>query len=257
VVFDLPDTIHGAGYVYAVHALPADVDFDMAAYDVDPAQFNLFLFHGIVRGSLMSDRSERTFTEGIDLADIDRPEWDFVLGGDIHVPQTIPFTNTKGGYTGSTLQRDRGEADQGRGWLEITATRGADGWEIETEFVPTRNFFHRETWEVGDDTLYDTIIVNETYVVDQAVEIKLAGTRQNVDRIADDPRWSNYVDLLGARSLDIIRDYVVEQDEAVVDLSTSTGVLDDLNLYLESGFANPGTLSKDRIFDMLTKLKEM
>ena len=156
-----------------------------------------------------------------------------------------------------SIQRDRSDADQPRGWLEVTATKGENGWETEVEFVPTRNFFHRETWEVDEKSTFESIRVNETYLKDQAVEIKLVGTRANVDRVADDPRWSNYVELEGARSIEVIRDYVVEQDEAVVDLSKSTGVLDDLNLYLESDFVNLGNMSADKICDMVTKLKEM
>jgi len=257
VVLDEADSIDSLGRGYMIHALPADVPFDESAYAFDrPEDFNLFLFHGIVKGSLMADGSDRTFEDGIDVTQIDRSEFDFVLGGDIHVPQTIPFTNTRGGYTGSVVQRTRADADRPRGWLEVAVQPEGDGYEVTTQFVPTRNFFHREVWQVLDDTQFEDIRVDETFVSDQAVEVRLTGNRRNVDRVADDKRWSNYLNVLGARSFDLIRDYEVEQSEAVVDLSASSSVFDDLELYLKSDFVNLGTMSSDKIFEMVKRMQE-
>lgn len=249
--------LHQSELGYLIHALPADATFKEEEYLTSPEHFNLLLFHGIVKGSLMSDTSTRVFDNGIDIKELDRPCWNFVIGGDIHVPQQIPFTNTRGGYTGSVLQRTRADADKPRGWIEVTVSWDGSQWAYATEFVPTRNFFHREIWQVGPETQYENIKVKEEYVSDQAVEIKLAGDRKDVDRVADDPRWKNYKDLLLARSIDIIREYKVENTTAIVDFSTSRGVLDDLNLYMQSGFANVGGLSPDRISAMVTKLREV
>jgi len=254
VVLDEPMTINKE--TYAINALPADVPFDMANYKPNPEQLNLFLFHAIVRGSFMEDDGDRTFADGLEANQLDRPEWDFVLAGDLHVPQQLPFRNTRGGYLGSVLQRTRADADRQRGWLEVTATRGADGWNVETTFVPTRNFFHRASFEVGPDTRYENIDIKDEVVNDVAVEVRLKGRRADVDRIADDERWSNYTNILMARSIEIIRDYQVEQNEAVVDMSASQSVLDDLDLYLESGFADVGNLSKNKIFEMVRKMQE-
>ena len=250
----------GTQHPWLIHALPADEPFNEGAYNVATGGglFNLLLFHGIVKGSLMSESSSRVFDNGIDIKELDRPCWDFVIGGDIHVPQTIPFTNTRGGYTGSVLQRTRSDADRLRGWLEVTASLGDGGrWVTATEFAPTRNFFHRETWQVGPETQFSDIKVNETYVSDQAVEIKLVGNRKDVDRVADDPRWKNYKEIMMARSIDVIREYKVEHETAIVDFSTSRGVLDDLSLYMQSGFANVGGLSPDRISAMVSKMREV
>jgi len=257
VMLDKPLTIDMSvqGKDYLIHALPADVPFDAAQYAADGLAFNLFLFHGIVKGSLMSESSSRVFDDGISLAEIDLPGWDMVLGGDIHVPQTIPFVNCEGGYTGSVLQRTRADADQRRGWLEVTATKESTGWSVEKVFVPTRNFFHREVWHVDSATTYESISVNEDFVSDNAVEIKLVGARQDVDRVADDGRWVNYKNIMCARSIEVIREYQVEQSEAVVDMSVSSSALDDLTLYLGSGFANIGTLSQDKIFAVVKKMQ--
>jgi len=251
-VMDTPESITCGNAV--IHSLPADVPFDMANYQVDPERFNLFIFHNVVRGSFIADNSDAVFQDGIAVSEIDRPEWDFVLGGDVHVPQQIPFRNTRGGYLGAVLQRTRADADQERGWLEVTATNNGSGWEVETEFKPTRNFFHRETWEVGPDTKFEDIRIDERYVDDQAVEVKLVGDRKDVDRVADDPKWANYTDIMMARSIEIIRDYKVQQKEAVVDLTSSTNAVDDLGIYLGSGFANIGNLNQDKIFEVLQRM---
>jgi len=258
-IMDVPGTHTGlADSPFAIHALPADVPFDMNNYRYDPESriFDLFLFHGIVKGSLMSDNSDRVFDDGIDISDLDKSEWQFVLGGDIHVPQTIPFTNTRGGYTGSVLQRDRSDSDKPRGWLEIEATFNGTSWEVSTEFVPTRNFFHKEVFMVGPETQYSNLDLNEDYVFDQAVEIKLVGAREDVDRVASDDKWGNYEMFLNARSIDIIKEYTVEQMSAVVDLSQSKGASDDLEMYLGSGFSNTGELSQDKIFEMIERLRQ-
>ena len=257
IVIDEATTIQAGTVSCMIHALPADAAFDMENYKPKPNFFNLFLFHGIIQGSLMADNSDNTFNSGIELSQLDRAEWDLVLGGDIHVPQKIPFVNTQGGYTGSVLQRTRADADKQRGWLEIQVSRedDGDGWNVVTQFVPTRNFFHKEIWSVESKSQYGEVEVDERFVNDQAVEITLIGKRKDVDRIADDPRWENYIDLLGARSIEKIRDYQAEAGEAVVDMSSSSGVLDDLKLYLDSGFGDPGALSSDALFEMVTRMQ--
>jgi len=254
IVFDEATTLQVGELSCIIHSLPADAVFEMDKYKPDPNLFNLFLFHGIVKGSLMTDTSEHVFNNGIDLAEIDRKEWDLVLGGDIHVPQKIPFVNTQGGYTGSVLQRTRADADKQRGWLELIITQKAD-WKVETVFVPTRNFFHREVWSIKENTQYESIDIDERYTTDQVVEVTLVGNRKDVDRVGDDPRWVNYTDLLNARSIEIIREYQAEVGEAVVDMSSSSGVLDDLKLYLDSGFGDSGTLSPDALFEMVKRMQ--
>jgi DNA repair exonuclease SbcCD nuclease subunit len=241
---------------YCIHPLPADVPFDRGNYVPTEVGFNLFLFHGIVRGSFMADDSDMTFSEGIEASQIDLVSWDFVLAGDIHVPQHIPFKNTKGGYVGAVLQRTRADADKQRGWLEVTASKTAQGWHVETEFKPTRNFFHREVHEVGPESSFSGLPIEEEAVDDVAVEVKLIGSRADVDRVADDPKWQNYTHILNARSLEIIREYQVEQNEAVVDLSTSTGVMDDLKLYLGSEFVNIGNMDQDKLFEILQRVQQ-
>lgn|GEM_PF-5076242 len=242
-----------------IHALPAGVPFDRSAFNPEAGKFNLFVFHDMVKGAFMADDGDMTFEEGIPLSTIDLPEWNFVLAGDIHVPQQFNLKNSSGGYVGSVLQRTRADADRRRGWLEVTATQEEKGcpWNVETAFVATRPFFHRESFEVGPTTQYHDLVskIDENAVNDVAVEVRLRGKREDVDRIADESKWQNYVDVLSARSIEIVRDYQTEQSASVVDLSTSSGVEDDLKLYLGSGFVNVGTLPPARIFEMIRRVQ--
>lgn len=255
ILMDRPGTWAGPGYL--IHALPSGTTYNRERWTPDPTKLNLFAFHDIVKGSFMSDDGDQTFEEGLPVSVIDQPDWDFVMGGDLHVPQQLPLQNTRGGYIGSVLQRTRADADKRRGWLEVTATRESDTdrWNIETVFVSTRAFFHREVIEVRPGMTYHDIKIDEQVVNDVALEVRLRGKREDVDRVADEPRWQNYVDILGARGIEIVRDYQLEQGAAVVDMSTSSGVGDDLKLYLESGFVKLGGMQPNRIFETVRRLQ--
>ena len=59
-----------------------------------------------------------------------------------------------------------------------------------------------------------------------------------------------------ARGLDIIRDYKSEQRVEVIDMSKSTGVMDDLLLYLDSGFCDIGNINKNLRHEIKEKYKK-
>lgn len=253
-VMDLPKTYSVPSLPVAIHALPAGFTFDKACYNfLYPEQLNLFCFHDIVQGSSSDDLGNHIFNTGISLEEIDLPEFDLIYAGDIHVPQKFNLTNSKGGYVGSVLQRTRADAGRSRGWLEIEATRTEGKWTTQTKFVPTRNFFTKFAIALDSSTDYHTAIsqIDETWVTDQAVEVKLTGEKETVDRIADDPKWKNYIDIIGARSFDLVRNYAVKEKDIVVDLSHTKTFLEDFALYLDSGFADTGSLSKDKLTDIL------
>ena len=249
VVVDQPQSISIGSTL--VHCLPAGYQFDMSKYATDPSKFNIFLFHDMVRGGFFDDDNKVQIQDGLPLSEIDRPEFDIVFGGDIHVPQKLPFKNTKGGYVGSVIQRTRADADRQRGWVELIVDNSQNGWSIDMTFVPTRNFFTRVAFDVDAETTYESLSIDESRVDDQAVEVTLRGHKEDVDRIADDSHWKNYTLFCNARSIDIVRDYQTKQKDVVVDMSTSHGLFDDLGLYLDSGFADLGNINKDILFDIL------
>jgi len=238
------------------HTLPAGIDFDRGYYSFDrPDLFNIFVFHDQVIGSVSSDSGVHKFTSGISLADIDLPEFDLVLAGDNHVPQEFNLKNSQGRYLGSVLQRTFADAQKARGWWEIEVMEDRT---ITQKFVPTRNFFTRYILEVDDGFSYHdaTTKIEEAWITDQAVEITLQGNKENVDRLADNDKWSNYVDILGARNLNILRGYVADVPSAQVNMQGSRSTQDDLNVYLSSGFVDIGGLDSARLLDILANTVE-
>jgi DNA repair exonuclease SbcCD nuclease subunit len=112
-----------------IHSLPADFEMDMSQYEIDPSCLNLFVFHDMVAGTFMNEDRTMSFDSGMPLSDIDRPEFDFVFAGDIHIRQPFPFQNTYGGYLGSVVQRTRADSNRERGWTEMTFTKSGSKWE--------------------------------------------------------------------------------------------------------------------------------
>ena len=240
-----------------IHALPAGFEMDISVYDIDPKALNLFIFHDMVTGCKLDDEGKVLAESGISLASIDRPEFDLVLSGDIHVPQRLPFKNTRGGYVGAVLQRTRADANCDRGWMEVTATREASGkWDFDIDFVPVRGFFTKFSFQVDANSKYEGLRLDENRIADTHCEVELIGSRADVDRIANDPRWENYNTYYNVRNLMLTRKYKVEKQEAVVDMSESHGVMDDLNMYLDSGFVDIGNLPREGIVGVVNSVLE-
>lgn len=253
-IMDVPCTVFHPIAPVAIHALPAGFTFDAEKYDFSkPEYLNIFCFHDIVRGSTSDSDGSHIFDKGINLEEIDLPQFDLVYAGDIHVPQKLNLSHGRGGYVGSVLQRTRADAMKARGWLEVEAERQGEKWVTRTTFVPTRNFFTRVELQVNDDTTYHDLNcqIEETWIPDQTVEVRLCGTKANVDRLAEEPKWRNYVDILGARTIEITRAYNVEKSSAIVDMSGAKSPIEDLTRYLDSGFAEVGTLSREKLEEII------
>ncbi len=258
IVLGSPSTFeYRAGVVKVnIHYLPAGFEMDMSVYKVDSDALNLFIFHDMVMGCMLDDQGKVLAESGIQLKEIDRPEFDLVLGGDVHIPQRLPFKNTMGGYVGAVLQRTRADANCERGWMEVVATRTDGSWDFDIDFVPVRGFFTKFSYEVTEGTTYESIVLDGDVIVDTCCDVELIGSRADVDRIANDPRWKNYEEYYNVRSLNVVRKYKVEQQEAVVDMSESVGVLDDLKIYLDSGFVDTGNITSSRINEMINLVTE-
>ena len=261
ILMDYPNTYLGPdGKGFRIHSLPANFAFNKDFFSIDKSDLNIFVFHDILTGSYRNDdRSpNNVFKDGkISLEDIDDPDFDFILAGDIHVPQRFNLKNVKGwGYVGSTLQRNRGEANHDRGWLEVEAHYNGVEWDFDVKFHKSRNFFSRYTFNVSSESTYEGISrrIPEDSVEDQLLEIKLIGSKADVDRIADNDKWSNFEDLCMARRVEIVRAYEAVKNEVSIDMTSSNSLSDDLGLYLDSGFANIGNLKSKDLFKFLKDL---
>ncbi|MDC1299890.1 metallophosphoesterase [bacterium] len=237
-----------------IHALPADFELDMSKYEIDKDCFNLFVFHDTARGAYMNEERSMIFESGLDFSSFDIPDFQLVLAGDIHVRQQFPLKTTFGGYLGSALQRTRADSNADRGWTEFTVVKNWDKWEIGTEFVPTKNLFTRLAFDVNVDTKLEDIILKKDQVEEQFVEIKFSGNKVDVDRISDDDKWKRIEKNYNARKVEILRAYETEQSNVVVDLTSSTTVLNDLELYLDSAFASTGNISAESIMETVRKI---
>jgi len=253
-LMDQPETFGVSGDC-AIHALPAGFEFDFSKYTIDRNLLNIFVFHDMLYGSKLDDDGKVSAQSGLSMPEMDKSEFDIVIAGDIHVPQRIPFKNTQGMYLGAVLQRTMADANKSRGWTEFEATKTEAGWVVDALFVPTRNFFTRIPFNVGDTTEFSDLKFDETFLNDCLVEIKLIGEKKNVDRVANDERWSNYERLFTPRGFGVVREYRIEQDEAVIELSQGHDLMEDLGLYLDSGFVDLGIIERDRIVEKVQELK--
>lgn len=250
-IMDTPKTYGFNGVL--IHALPAGFQFDYSQFEVDKEKLNIFVFHDMAIGA--KTEAGHVFTEGVSLGDIDLSDFSLVFAGDIHLPQKFNFTNTIGGYAGSVLQRTMADALSPRGWWEVEATRSFSGWDIDLGFVPTRNLFSRYEFEVSENTRYEDCVIDETYLTDCMVNIVLNGNKANVDRVADDLRWANYREYYNVRGIEISRNYVLEKSEKIINMDKSNSLVDDVKVYLESGFSSTGNIDQNRILSVVEKLK--
>ena len=242
------------GLPVLIHALPADHEMDFTKYTPDQRYLNLFTFHDAINGAYTNDDRTLRLQTGLHLSDIDHSEFNYVFGGDIHVPQKLQLKNTRGGYIGSVIQDTKASANRGRGWIEATATF-TDKWNVELAFVQTKQIFKRIDFNVDANTQFDHLKIDENEIDGQAVEVRLIGKKEDVLRLKADERWSNYETWMNPRSLTISPIYKTEQHEVVVDMSESTDASKDLKFYLDSGFVTLNDQQKEAIMSVLEELK--
>jgi|LSQX01.2.fsa_nt_gb DNA repair exonuclease SbcCD nuclease subunit len=253
-IMDKPSTFEHGDVL--IHSLPADHVFDINNYRIDLNKFNLFVFHDAVTGCFLDEAKTQAYDSGIPLETIDLPEFNLVLAGDIHVRQDLPFKNTQGGYLGSVLQRTKADSDAERGWTEYTVTNENGKWEFSREFFPVRSFFTRHEIVVNSETTIEYLQLPVEKFNDQLVEIRIKGSKADVDRIADSEYWKDLETKSNSRRVEVMRLYEAVQKINVVDFSQSNNLIDDLHLYLDSGFVNLGNLSREKIIEKVMKFKE-
>jgi DNA repair exonuclease SbcCD nuclease subunit len=126
VIMDAPTTYqHPKLPQLLIHAVPASFHIADASFAIDPAKHNILVFHDLLMGAIIDVQTQYAAPRGIHIGALDRPEFDCVLGGDVHIPQKLPFAQTRGGYCGSPIQQSRRDRGGENGWLLI---------ELESDF---------------------------------------------------------------------------------------------------------------------------
>ena len=107
----------------AVHAIPACIDWtdDLLDRFEFCDGYNLLVFHDLLEGSVLDNAGYKSL-KGRKIAAIDDARFDFVVGGDVHEPQKLPFTKTRGVYVGATIQQSKRDRGGARGWLYVNGT---------------------------------------------------------------------------------------------------------------------------------------
>ena len=216
------------------YTLPAQVEFQEGRWDLDnnEADIKVCVVHGMVKGCLLNPNGHKA-DHGIPMEILDREQFDFVICGDIHIPQILDFKNTKGGYVGSTLQLDYTDMGEDRGALLIDFKKGE--YEPVVQFIP---FPHAELkvleWS-AKDPLPDLSPYEGSLL---RVKVSNAGVMSSVDldhvksQIAKVARHVEWVPVSESAQKALINRSVI----------ASAGPLDDFNRYMDSlGVQDAGT----------------
>lgn len=147
-IVDRCSTLYSKDERVLFHCLPAQTTYDHDLWVTDPTKINICLFHGMVKGCSLNPSGTVQASEGIPLDILDRPDFDWVMGGDIHIPQIFDMKNTQGGYVGSTLQLDATDAGEKRGCLIVTFEQGAIKPHIEFVPIPHAELFNL-SWDAS------------------------------------------------------------------------------------------------------------
>lgn len=232
-----------------VHALPAQVDFSNE-WKIDPNLINICVFHGMVKGCQLNNLDSKTpitAPAGIPLSVLDHEGFDFVIGGDIHIPQMLDFHNTVGGYTGSTLQLDEGDRGQDRGCLFIEFVKGETSPRVE--FIPIEQSklitiaLSEDTADSIDESVFAGNLVK--LVVSDAHGTPSTKMQQIIDRAKMNARnlvvilEGDMMDSVPLSSLEIIPSSPLEEmSQYLRSLSELDGkTIDRMNSILEETFA--------------------
>jgi hypothetical protein len=240
VIMDKPGTYrHPKVTGVAIHALPAGFErFDWSYFNFVEGEYNILVFHFLMEGAQLDVTTGYRAPKGIALAELDHAVFDCVLGGDIHIPQKLPFKNTRGGYVGSPIQQSRRDRGGANGWLYVEL----EDKEFRTEFIESRSpRFVEAQWVIAQD--------------DVAVHAEAAGapgvgfslpTAQEIEGLVQQK--------YGISCKGNIVDIVIEGPKLVLDEATKTW-RDDVCNVLQARRVNP-PIRKVKVPKPLTSLPE-
>lgn len=250
VVMDEPKTYrHPSVPGLHLHALPAEFEPDLSLYDFSEGGIHILAFHACLKGALLDDETDYRSPTGIPLSAIDDPRFTLVLGGDLHIPQKLPFKNTVGGYVGAAIQQTRRDRGENRQFLLI------DTDTMDFEFIDTGcpRFFDLhvsvENGQIDQNWVLQALQAAEEDPARTILSIFVHGPRQAVETY-------KVPDMTGlVRSVMAIRRIPSQKKKvSVVKAPEVTTPLESFEGYLKVDGVNLQGLSS---VDLLSKAKEV
>lgn len=183
----------------AVHAIPACFEWTdglLAAFDFQPGEVNVLVFHDLLKGSVLDHVTEYRAPKGQRIDLIDDARFHVVLGGDVHLPQRLDFKSTRGGYVGAAIQQSRKDRGNARGWL-VVDIEGTDGTVMaKTSYIesPAPRFVDL-TWDLDAHAGALPTVADIEGSVDGSyedttrgniVDIVLVGSRERLEAVPSD-----------------------------------------------------------------------
>lgn len=222
--------------------------------------FKILAFHALIKETILHLESGYRIKGGMTLKDIDRPEFDIVLGGDNHIPQMFDLEHTVGGYVGSVLQLTKADVGDSRGFLDITLEKGE---EPDVKFVescaPKLIFIEDDAGKYRD--WKEGVPFDGSDVEGNRLTLTLEGSGNVVDELSRDKGKLEEClkEAWQAESVGIVFKRRVEFSESVEGMAESRTPEGDLRLYLDSeyGEKSVGELNKNKLYEVgVSLLKE-
>lgn len=220
----------------AIHAVPAGHSIETEPFTFDTAQVNIGMFHDLVRGSwIFSGNYKEQCSYGIDPRQLDRPEFDLVLGGDNHVRQDLNFRNTTGWYCGAAMQHSFGDTDQARGCLEFSIFKDGATKLVQVYTVNTTHprFVTIDATIAHQDDL-DAVMHTGT-TPDHIFKVTLRGDGKLLSKLDQDKIAMQASLGWKARHVSVVLEPTVQFTNLIPELSRTKTVEEDWETYVKSG----------------------
>jgi DNA repair exonuclease SbcCD nuclease subunit len=256
--YDLDPSIYDIPMVVAFHALPAGQSVETVPFifpDKDKVDFNICLFHDMVKGSLQQNGIPSE--HGLDPAILDRPEFDLVLGGDNHRHQDLGFKNTQGYYVGAPCQHNFGDVNNERGIVRFTIFKDGDMRMANIELIPTKapKFMHVKL-VIWNSTDLDNLMPTATgfglqgKFANNIVQVTLTGDAALLSKVKNSKLETDLLKAWGARRVKVTSDPTIVVREMVPELRDTKSPEDDWKAYIRSGKLELEGCDPDQIIAM-------
>jgi len=260
VIMDKPGTYeHVAIPGVAIHALPATYSFDWSYFKINPNTYNVLLFHDLLEGAQIDVQTGYRAPKGVSLSSLDHAAFDCVLGGDVHLPQPLPFKNTRGGYVGAPIQQSRRDRGDRRGWLHVTliegdfATKYIDAaiprfvdaeWDVDTHNgqLPTSAEVEALTYERYGESCTGNI-----------VDLIMSGSRSVLDNVSGE-YLEKLRDELGARRVNPPTKRVTSSVVIATEAPKAASPVAEFEAFLRSGRVSVEGLDVGRLLEKVTPI---